>query len=94
MDEEIVSDESNGHDKAAVPERVDFIKPIVKLNGEEGELRYDWNYDSIRVDEDTLLLISDCYFAEERLQQKIFFSGESPVLYTQGGFPAGFQNLG
>lgn len=57
---------------------IDFVEPIVKLNGEEGILDFFWNRDCIRVDADTLLLAIDCYFAEEKLQQKIFFLAEAP----------------
>lgn len=62
----------------AIPEMISFEKPDVKLNGEEGELRYDWDYNSVRVDEETLLLTSECYFSKEDRQQKIFFLAKAP----------------
>ena len=65
-------------DKIAIPEMISFAKPVVKLNGEEGELRYDWDYNSVRVDEETLLLTSECYFSKENRQQKIFFLAKAP----------------
>ena len=70
--------EPKGQDKVEVPKRVDSVKPIVKLNDEKGELRYDWDYNNVRVDADTLLLVCDCYFPTKKLQQKIFFLVETP----------------
>ena len=70
-----------GQNKIARPESVYFEKPIVQLNGRKGELGeliYNWSSKSIRIDEDTLLLVSDCYFPKEKLQQKIFFRMEAP----------------
>ena len=65
-------------DCIAIPEMISLEKPVVKLNGEEGELRYDWDYNSVRVDEETLLLTSECYFLKEDRQQKIFFLAKAP----------------
>lgn len=69
------SEERNG---IAVPERIRLKKPVVRLDGERGELSYRWDYEVISVDEDTLLVVCDCYFAEEMLQQKIFYLAEAP----------------
>lgn len=77
--------ESMIQNKISLPEKVDFVEPIVKLNGEKGILSYDWYISwfdwyngCIRVDADTFLFVIDCYFAEEKLQQKIFFLAEAP----------------
>lgn len=70
--------ESKIQNKISFPEKVDFVEPIVKLNGEEGILNYAWDNNCIKVDEDTFLLVIDCYFAKEKLQQKIFFLAEAP----------------
>lgn len=70
--------ESKIQNKISFPEKVDFVEPIVKLNGEKGILNYAWDNDCIRVDADTFLFVMDCYFAEEKLQQKIFFLAEAP----------------
>ncbi len=70
--------EAEQQNKITIPQRVDFVQPVVKLDGEEGELVYNWNSKSIRVDVDTFLLVSDCYFPEEKLQQKFFFLAEAP----------------
>ncbi len=70
--------EPERQNKITIPMIVDFVKPIVKLNGEEGILEFVWDNDCIRVDADTLLLVCDCYFSEEKLQQKIFFLAEAP----------------
>lgn len=78
--------EPEQQDKTVVPIEVDFAKPIVKLYGEEGELSYNWDYNSIRLDADTLLLISECYFPEEKIQQKIFFMAKAPYFVPQEVF--------
>ncbi len=65
-------------EKITVPEMIYVKEPKVIWNGKEGELRYDWNYNSVRVDEDTLLLVSECYFSDEKLQQKVFFLAKAP----------------
>lgn len=70
--------EQERKDKPALPETVILVKPIVKLNDEEGIWGFYWDDVCIRVDEETLLLVSDCYFPEKRLQQKIFFLAEAP----------------
>lgn len=57
--------------------RVIFPKPTVILNGEEGELSYRWGDDFVLIDENTVLLSCDCYFAAEELQQKIFYLAEA-----------------
>lgn len=76
--QELTEWEQVKQDKTAIPEIIHFAEPIVKLNGEEGELWYDWDDNSIRVDEETLLLVSKCYFPEENRQQKIFFLIKAP----------------
>ncbi len=89
VEENTVSDESDqqtGQETTAVPIEVDFTKPVVKLYGEEGELSYDWDFNSIRIDADTLLLISKCYFSEEKIQQKIFFVAKAPYFVPQEVF--------
>ncbi|MDE7446185.1 MAG: hypothetical protein K2N15_10880 [Lachnospiraceae bacterium] len=86
MESEEAQQEPEGQDKIAIPEEIHFIKPVVQLDGEEGELMYNWNSKSIRVDDDTLLLVSDCYFPEEKLQQKIFFLAEAPYFIPQEVF--------
>lgn len=73
-------------EEVAVPELVTFKKPVVKLNGEEGELSYDWNYNSVRVDADTFLFVSGCYFPEQELYQKIFFLAEAPLYFPREVF--------
>lgn len=78
IEQEKTESEPEEQEKTAIPEMVNFVKPVVKLNGQEGELRYDWDYNSIRIDADTLLLASDCYFSEKNLQQKVFFLAEAP----------------
>lgn len=83
---EIVLKRPKERDKIAVPKRINIIEPVVKWNGEEGILRYDWGADSVRVDADTLLLVSDCYFPEEKLQQKIFFLAKAPDFIPQEVF--------
>ena len=86
MESEEAQQEPEGQDKIAIPEEIHFIKPVVQLDGEEGELMYNWYFKSIRVDDDTLLLVSDCYFPEEKLQQKIFFLAEAPYFILQEVF--------
>ena len=85
--------ESKIQNKISLPEKVDFVEPIVKLNGEKGILSYDWYISwfdwyngCIRVDADTFLFVIDCYFAEEKLQQKIFFLAEAPDFMLQEVF--------
>jgi len=78
--------EPGEQDKTAVPIEVDFAEPIVKLRGEEGELSYNWDHNSIRIDADTLLLISECYFPEEKIQQKIFFLAKAPYFVPEEVF--------
>jgi len=41
-EQEATEPESEEQDKISVPERVNYVKPVVKLNGEEGELSYGW----------------------------------------------------
>lgn len=60
------------------PERVFFIEPYVELNGEEGVISYRWGLDCISVDETTVLISCDCYFPEQKLQQKIFYLAKTP----------------
>lgn len=70
--------ESERQNKITIPEKIDFVEPIVKWNDEKGILDFYWDSDCIRVDADTLLFVIDCYFAEEKLQQKIFFLAQAP----------------
>lgn len=60
------------------PERVLLPMPVAELNGEEGALSYRWGEDCISIDETSLLLSCDCYFSEEKLQQKIFYLAKAP----------------
>lgn len=70
--------EAKGQNEITIPQQIDFVEPIVKLNGEEGILDFFWADDCVRVDSDTLLFDIDCYFPGEKLQQKIFFLAEAP----------------
>lgn len=54
-------------------ERVILSEPVVRWNGEEGTLGYRWGMDCVSIDETTILLSCDCYFPEDKLQQKIFY---------------------
>lgn len=95
LEEIVVSEEADGQsepEETAVPEVVTFKKPVVKLNGEEGELRYDWNYNSVRIDADTLLLVSGCYFPEEDLDQMIFFLARAPFYFPREVFRQDIKN--
>lgn len=76
--EQKVGQEPEKQEQIAVSEMVQLKEPVVKRNGKTGELRYDWNYKKVRVDADTLLFVSECYFSEEKLQQKIFFLAKAP----------------
>lgn len=76
--EQKVGQESEKQEQIAVPEKVQLKEPVVKQNGKTGELEYDWNYKKVRVDADTLLFVSECYFPEEKLQQKLFFLAKAP----------------
>lgn len=80
---EIVLKRPKEQDRIAVPECIDVIEPAVERDGEAGILRYDWGSDCVRVDADTLLVVSDCYFPEENLQQKIFFIAEAPNFFPR-----------
>lgn len=73
-------------EESVIPEKIFLEKPIVELNGEEGELRYDWNKHVIRADEDTLLFVSDGYFSAERLQQRIVYLAKTPDFVPQEVF--------
>ncbi|MCI8937387.1 MAG: hypothetical protein HFI44_11135 [Lachnospiraceae bacterium] len=68
------------------PHKINFIEPIVNLNGEKGILEFGWEDNFIRVDADTLLFVIDCYFPERKLQQKIFFLAEAPNFMLQEVF--------
>lgn len=68
------------------PHKINFIEPIVNLNGEKGILEFGWEDNFIRVDADTLLFVIDCYFPEGKLQQKIFFLAEAPNFMLQEVF--------
>lgn len=76
--EQKVGQEPEKQEQIAVPEKVQLKEPVVKQNGKTGELEYDWNYKKVRVDADTLLFVSECYFHEEKLQQKLFFLAKAP----------------
>lgn len=86
MESEEAQQKPERQDKVAIPKEVHFIKPIVQLDDEEGELIYNWNSKSIRVDDDTFLLVSDCYFPEEKLLQKIFFLADAPYFIPREVF--------
>lgn len=77
-EEEPLEQETERGEQIAVPEMIHINEPMIKWNGETGELMYDWNYKKVRVDADTLLFVSECYFSGEALQQKIFFLAEAP----------------
>lgn len=77
---------AEAQEQAVVAERILFEKPVVMLNGYQGELSYRWDYDCIRVDEETLLVSGDCYFEEEMLQQKIFYLAKAPEFELQEVF--------
>ena len=64
--------------KIADPHTISVKEPIVKWNGEEGILRYNWYEYRIWVDEGIFLMVTDCYFPKEKLQQKFFFLVEGP----------------
>ncbi len=66
--------------------RVLLEKPIVNWNGEEGELRYDWFKNILQVDEDAFLFASDCYFPEEKLQQRVIYLAQAPDFVPQEVF--------
>lgn len=76
--EEIESEETQAvqvparQNKILHAKEVNITEPIVELNGERAELHFKWDDDCIRVDADTLLFAIDCYFSEEKLQQKFF----------------------
>lgn len=59
-------------------ETVNFPVPTATLNGKEGEMYYLAGLDCVLIDADTVLLPCDCYFAEEKLQQKIFYVAKAP----------------
>lgn len=86
LEEEQIGQESEEQDQIAIPERILFQEPVVELNGEAGELWDDWDSHSIQVDEETFLLVSDCYFSDRTLQQKIFFLAEAPDFELQEVF--------
>lgn len=77
--------------ECVIPERILLTKPVVTLNGSEGNLGYRWDYDCIAIDETAILLSIDCYFPEEVQQQKIFYLAEAPDFVPQEVFR---QNTG
>lgn len=83
MEEQAELEEPEG---SVIPEKILLEKPVMELNGEEGELRYDWNQHVIRVDDDTLLFVSDGYFSAERLQQRIVYLAKAPDFVPQEVF--------
>ncbi len=72
--------ETAGANTEAYLERVMPEKPEAELDGNAGELSYRWFMDVILIDKHTLLLSCDCYFPEEKLQQKIFYLAGTPDL--------------
>ena len=64
--------------KIQFSKRVEVVAPVVELNGERAKMHFHWDYDCIRIDSDTLLFAIDCYFAEEKRQQKVFCLAEAP----------------
>lgn len=70
--------ESGRQNKIQFSKKVEVVAPVVELNGERAEMHFHWDYDCIRIDADTLLFAIDCYFAEEKLQQKVFCLAEAP----------------
>lgn len=73
-------------DRIALYGRVLLEKPIVNWNGEAGELRYDWFKNILQVDEDAFLFASDCYFPEEKLQQRVIYLAQAPDFVPQEVF--------
>lgn len=84
--------ETGKQEQVAVPEMIQLQKPVVKWNGKMGELRYDWNYKQVRVDADTLLCVSECYFSEEKLQQKLFFLAKAPDFVPKEVFRQDYES--
>ena len=95
--EEVQQDEIEPEATQAVqePERQDkFVvsgqgflnEPVAMLNNKKGKLRYDWSHHVIQVEEDTLLFVSDCYFSQEKLQQRIFYLAKAPLFIPQEVF--------
>ena len=78
--------ESGRQNRIVFPREVEVAEPIVKLNGERGKVEFFWDNDCIQIDTDTLLFTMDCYFAEEKLQQKFFFTAEAPDFKLQEVF--------
>lgn len=70
--------ESGRQNKIQFSKKVEVVAPVVELNGERAKMHFHWDYDCIRIDADTLLFAIDCYFAEEKLQQKVFCLAEAP----------------
>lgn len=68
------------------PEEVLFERAVAKLNGCEGKISYRWGYDSIVIDDETVLISCDYYFADEKLQQKIFYLAKAPNFVSQEVF--------
>ena len=75
-----------GQENMVVPEKVLLEKPVSVLNGEEGELRFDWADNVIRIDDDTILFVSDSCFSAEGLQQRIVYLAKAPDFVPQEVF--------
>lgn len=78
--------ESGRQNRIVFPRKVEVAEPVVKLNGKRGKVEFFWDNDCIRIGADTLLFTMDCYFAEEKQQQKIFFTAEAPDFKLQEVF--------
>lgn len=70
--------ESLRQNRVSYPKSIDPVEPIVMWNDERAALHFHWDENGIQVDEDTVLFAVDCYFAEEKRQQKVFILAETP----------------
>lgn len=70
--------ESLRQNRVSYPKRIDPVEPIVMWNDERATLHFHWDDNGIQIDEDTVLFAVDCYFAEEKRQQKVFILTEAP----------------
>lgn len=67
-------------------ETVNFPVPTATLNSKEGKMYYLAGEDCVLIDANTVLLPCDCYFADEKLQQKIFYIAKAPDFVPQEVF--------
>lgn len=88
-----LAEESAQHTRAAASaeesmrlEALRFSAPTATLNGKEGEMYYLAGIECVLMDANTVLLPCDCYFAEEKLQQKIFYVAKAPDFVPQEVF--------